>query len=210
MIPGGLWMAGNKAVAQEAVIQNLSVVDLILIDHRYVKECIEVFLNDSADKREKLAKARSFLEALIQHTSAEKKAIYTPLESHEELHFNILEAEVEHGNILQKVKTLRNKLTRVKILRDELAAELKVLAEMVKHHLMEEESELLPKIKEVVDDQTLGDMGRHFMKLRKFTNDDLLNYPQLYDELIKWKDSIQKVSSKFLTKMDKFMEDLQH
>lgn len=203
-------MAEGKSITQEAVIQDLSVIDLILIDHRYVKQCIEVFLNDSEDKRVKLSMARSFLDALIQHTSAEKKVIYVPLESHEELHFNILEAEVEHGNILQKVKALRNKLTRVRILRDELEAELKVLAEMVKHHLMEEESELLPKIKEHVDDQSLGDMGRNFMKLRKFTNDDLLNYPQLYDELIKWKDSIQKVSSKFLTKMDKFMEDLQH
>lgn len=203
-------MSKEKLIAQETVIQDLSVVDLILIDHRYVKECIEVLISDSADRRLKLSMARGFLDALIEHTMAEKKAIYTPLENHEELHFNILEAEVEHANILKKVRTLKTRLSRIKILKDELAAELKLLAEMVRHHLMEEESELLPKIKEEVDDQALAEMGRNFMKLRKFSNADLLNYPQLYDELIKWKDSIQKVSSKFLTKMDKFMEDLQH
>lgn len=203
------------AVAQkrepiEVGIQDINVIDLILIDHRFIKECVEVMIDEKSDKRKKMNIAKEFLEAVHVHSLAEKKAIYQPLVSNEELHFNILEAEIEHGIIDQKVRSLKAKLARARILRDEVEAELKVLAELLKKHIIEEESEILPKMKEAVDDATLSDLGKHFMKLRKFSARDLQDYPQLQDELIEWKDSIQKVSSEFLTKMDKFVENLQH
>ena len=191
-------------------IQDINVIDLILIDHRFIKECVEVMIDEKADKRKKMAIAKDFLEAVHLHSQTEKKAIYSPLEANEELHFNILEAEIEHGIIDQKVRSLKAKISRARILRDEVEAEFKVLAELLKKHIIEEESEILPKMKEVVDDATLSDLGKHFMKLRKFSAQDLQDYPQLQDELIEWKDSIQKVSSEFLTKMDKFVENLQH
>lgn len=204
-------MVKSKSDGQVALgIQNLSVIELILIDHRFIKNCIEMLLDDNADRREKLSISKKFLNALVDHSVAEKKAIYIPLEKNEDLHFNILEAEIEHANILKKIKFLKPRLVRVKVLKDELAAELKNLAEMVKYHLMEEESEVLSRMREYVDDASLAEMGRHFMKLRKFSTEELLNYPHLYEELIQWKDSIQKVSSKFLAKMDKFVENMEH
>ncbi len=204
-------MTSKKKISQEvSAFQELSVIDLILIDHIFLKECIEILTDEKADKRKKLSIAKEFLDAVALHSTAEKKAIYTPLEKNEDLHSNILEAEVEHGIVDKKVKSLRAKFVYAKVLRDELEAELKVLSELVKHHLMEEESEMLPKMKDVIDDETLNDMGREFMKLRKFTTKDLKDYPQIQDELIQWKDSIQKVSSEFLAKMDKFVENLQH
>jgi hypothetical protein len=207
---GGGLMAKQKKNTQVVGIQDLSVIDLILIDHRYLKECIEVLISDGSDKKKKMSVAKGFLEAISLHSLTEKKAIYNPLEENEEMHFNVLEAEVEHGIINQKVKSLKTKLIRAKLLKDEVEAELKVLAELVKHHLMEEESEFLPKMEESVPDATLNEMGKDFMKLRKFTAKDLKDYPQIQDELIQWKDSIQKVSSEFLAKMDKFVETRQH
>lgn len=191
-------------------IQDINVIDLILIDHRFIKECVEVMIDEKADKRKKMSLAKSFLDAVHIHSQTEKKAIYAPLVANEELHFNILEAEIEHGIIDQKVRSIKAKLSRARILRDTHEAELKVLAELIKKHIIEEESEILPKMKEAVDDATLTELGIHYMKLRKFSPRDLQDYPQLQDELIEWKDSIQKVSSEFLTKMDKFVENLQH
>ncbi|WPU64169.1 hemerythrin domain-containing protein [Peredibacter starrii] len=191
-------------------IQDINVIDLILIDHRYIKECVEVMIDEKADKRQKMSLAKGFLEAVHIHSQTEKKAIYAPLVSNEELHFNILEAEIEHGIIDQKIRSIKAKMARARVLRDEHEAELKVLAELIKKHIIEEESEILPKIMEAVDDATLTELGIHYMKLRKFSPRDLQDYPQLQDELIEWKDSIQKVSSEFLTKMDKFVENLQH
>lgn len=197
----------SKGIAE---IKSLDVVDLILLDHKFLKECIKILSSEKHDKRKKFSTAKKFLEALRLHSAAEKKAVYEELESNEELHFIILEGEIEHGIVDQKVKLLKRRLAQVKTLSDENEAELKVLAELVNHHVKEEESEMLPKMKEEVDDHTLIELGSVFMKIRKFEPNELTNYPALYDELIQWKDSVHKISSQFLTKMDKYVENLKH
>ena len=201
-------MIEKKSSAQDW--QELNVIDLILMDHRFIKECIEILKDENADKRKKFLISRNFLEALKLHSLAEKKAIYPHLESNEVLHFNILEAQIEHGIVDKKVRSIKTKLTNAKVLKDEVEAELKVLAELVEHHLIEEETQILPKMKSSVSEKKLNDMGRSFMKLRKFSHKDLIDYPQLEDELIQWKDSVQKVSSQLLRKMDRYVENLKH
>ena len=200
----------NKSVQEASSVMNLDVVDLILIDHRYMKECIEILTDAEAEKVHKITTAKGLFSAYELHSEAERKSIYQNLREHEELHFNVLEAEVEHNNIDEKMKVLQLKIQRTRILKDELEAELKVFADMIRQHLMEEESEVLPRMREYITDDSLKEMGQNFMKMRKFTIQDLMDYPQLHDELIRWKDSIQKISSKFLTKMDKVVESLQH
>lgn len=200
----------NKKTQETETIQSLSIIDLILIDHRFLKECIEVLTDENAEKRKKMNIAMDFFDAVSIHSSAERKAVYAPMEKNEDLHFKVLESEIEHGLVDQQVKSLRTKLPNSRVLKDELEAELKVLAELVKHHIMEEESNLLPKMNELIDPETLREMGASFMKLRKFTAKDLKDYPLLQDELIQWKDSIQKVSSEFLSRMENFVENLQH
>ncbi len=199
-----------KKKTHNNIVQNIDVVDLILLDHQFLKDCVETLTSGDEDKRKKLTIGRRFIESLAKHSLAEKKAIYAPLESNEELHFNILEAQVEHGIIDKKVKMLKTRLSRARTLRDEVEAELKVLAELVKHHLQEEESELLPKMREEVTDDELKQMGMKFMTLRKFEKSELSHIPHLRDELIQWKDSVQKISSQFLHKMDKYVENLKH
>lgn len=191
-------------------IRDIDVIDLILIDHRFIKECVETLSNERTDKSIKLAMAKDFLEAVAPHSSAEKNIVYDRLEADEEFHFNILEAQIEHGIVDEKVKLLKPRVVHSKTLKDELEAELKVLAELVKNHIKEEESELLPKMREQIDEETLKIMGDAFMKARKMTSNDLRDYPQLQDELVSWKDDVQKVSSQFLSKMDKYVENLKH
>ena len=200
----------KKFLAKQPLIRDINVIDLILIDHRFIKECVETLTHHDADKHLKLTVAKGFFEALQQHSDAERQVVYTKLESLENFHFNILEAQAEHANVDGMIKLLRPKTAHAKILRDELEAELKVLAELVKHHIKEEESELLPRMAEELDDETLRILGDEFMKTRKMTLHDLENYPQLQDELVSWKDDVQKVSSQFLSKMDKYVENLKH
>lgn len=191
-------------------ILDLNVIDLILIDHRYLKSCIVVFSDMQADKKLKLALAKKFLQAIMQHFSAEKKGVYVPLNKHPELHFNILEAGVEHDAIEKKVKALKPRFNNTSYLREEVETELKVLSDLLKKHLMEEENETLPRMDECLEDDFLKELGKSFMEYRKFSSQDLRDYPGLQDELIQWKDNIQKVSSEFLAKMDKFVENMHH
>ncbi len=200
----------SKRHVKQSHIRDINIIDMILIDHRYIKDCIEILTNEKADKNHKLETAKGFLSALQKHSEAEKEVIYSPLEADDEFHFNILEAQIEHGIVDEKIKILKARVSHSKILKDELEAELKVLAELVKHHLKEEESELLPKMNEHLEEETLKIMGRDFMKLRKMTSADLEDYPHLQDELVLWKDDVQKISSQFLSKMDKYVESLKH
>lgn len=191
-------------------IRDMNVIDVILIDHRFLKECIALLIDAQSDKNQKLVVARNFLGILRKHLEAEEEILYSSLKSNEELHFNILEAQVEHGIIEEKVKWLKPRITQLKVLRDEIEAELKVLAELVKNHLKEEESELFLRIGEEVEEEVLREMGVRFMSMRKISARDLRDSPHLQDELINWKDEVQKVSSKFLSKMDKYVESLRH
>lgn len=200
-------MAGRSKNKQ---IRNINVIDMILIDHKFIKECIELFKNGEGDKQEKLDMARDFLEVLARHSEAEKKIVYGALENKPEFHFNILEAQIEHGIVDEKIKILKSRVSRTKKLNDEMGVELKVLAELVEHHLKDEESELLPKMSAEIDEEILEEMGQLFMTARQMTLKDLREYPQLQDELIQWKDNVQKVSSQFLSKMDKYVENLNH
>lgn len=191
-------------------IRDINIIDIVLIDHRYLKECIEFLIDEKANNFKRIEVAKGFFSALRKHSDAEEKIIYSPLKSDEDFHFNILEAQVEHRIIEDKINELRPKIIHAKVLKDELVVELKVFADIVKHHLKEEESELLPKMRELIEEDTLKIMGQEFMQMRKLTSEDVNNYPLLQEELISWKDEVQKVSSQFLSKMDKYVENLRH
>jgi len=140
---------------RDTQIRNLNVIDMILMDHRFLKECNEILIDE-------------------------------------------------------KIKLLKPRVSCSRLLKDEIEAELKVLAELVKGHIKEEESELLPKMTSELEDEMLKDMGEVFMNLRKISPKELRNYPQLENQLVVWKDDVQKVSSQFLSKMDRYVENLKH
>jgi hemerythrin-like domain-containing protein len=201
-------MVSRKEMQSE--IKNINIIDMILLDHRSIKECIDVLSSDATTKTRKLDVAKVFFEFMIKHIATEEKIVYSQMESDEKFHFNVLEFKVEHGMISQKIKDLRSKVMRARTLKDEVEAELKVLAQLVKTHIKEEESDFLPKMQELLDEASLIQMGEGFMKLRKLTPKDLRDHPHLQDELVMWKDDVQKVSSKFLSMVDKTMENLRH
>jgi hemerythrin-like domain-containing protein len=210
--------AGGSAVAQRKTADRTQaspegeadIVELLLLDHRPIKDCIEILISPKKNKKEKLAVARDFLNYVHDHSQAEKKTVYKLLEKNEELHFLILEAMAEHAMVDKEVRSLRTKLARARSLRDEVEAELKVLAELVQKHILEEESEMLPKIKSEFGEQELKDIGMEFMKARKLDQTMLTDFPELQEELIQWKDSVQEISSRFLSRMDKYVDNLKH
>lgn len=204
-----MYIANGKAQDRN-LIPDMSVVDLILMDHSFLKSCIEILISEKADKRKKLAAGKSFVDALLVHSEAEKVSVYHRLQENERFHFKILESLVEHDLIDKKIHGLKKELAGARGLRDEMKAELKVLAELVKKHVMDEEVNLLGQMREFLSQQTLREMALHFNEIRKFTLKDFAEIPMLQEELVEWKDSIQKLSSEFLTKMDKFVEDMHH
>lgn len=203
-------MEAEKHKNRIPLIQDVSIIDLLVLDHQTLKESCKVLRERDADRNGLIAVGRKFLEALRIHSEAEKRCLYRELVSNSELHFNILEAEAEHRIIDQKIRSLTPKLKNLRLVKDETIADLIALAEIVQIHLLEEEGELFSRINEEVDEATLIELGEEFMKMRNFSAQELSDFPILEDELLQWKDSLQQMQSRYFAQIDRDIERLKH
>jgi hemerythrin-like domain-containing protein len=183
---------------------HFNIVDILLLDHSYLKDCIDIMKDKNEDKKIKLKHAKSFLDALKKHSAGEKKALYAPLEEVKEFRAQILESEIEHGIVDSKVRTLLTKVSSMRSMNEDLEAEMKVLAEIVEHHVKEEEKELLPKMRKYIDKTLLNEMGFQFMVIRQFSEKDLKYSPELKEEVSFIKKSSPIPSAKFLSKTHEY------
>ena len=192
------------------VDDKFNIVDILLMDHRYLKKCIEVLKDEDESEDEKLFFGKSFLDTLKKHSLAEKQSVYSPLLEMKDIHSIILECQIEHGIVYAKVEWLIPKLNSENKISDETEAELKVLAELVEHHLKEEEHEMIPKIEKNLDSEILNEIGFQFFKLRGFTTKDLEDYPDLQEEVTKWSHGHEAVSSQYLNKVHQYVNEMTH
>lgn len=160
-----------------------NICDLLILDHSYLKECVLQLKNEKIDKKIKYKTGKTFLDALHKHSQAEKKCVYKPLLNLDKFKKDIIEGEIEHEIADQKCAYLIKKLKYSRSLSDELEIELKVLAEIVRHHITEEETNLIVKMRSSLSSEVLDEMGLQFMKLRKFSEKDLADYPVLRNEV---------------------------
>ena len=203
----------NKEIANNNCF---NIVDILLIDHAYLKECIAVLTNDYAHKNEKIFFARTFLDTLKKHSESEEKTVYESLSEMDDLRKLILEGDAEHGMARFKYETLIPKLQKMKTLDDSTEAEIKVLAELIEHHIDEEETELFPKMRRILDSGILNEIGFQFIILRKFTPQDLKDHPKLQAQIYqktftdskKSRKNIYQWSENFVKKVNRYISSL--
>ena len=120
-------------------------LQLLRDDHRRVKELFSQF--DEADNhRTRGAIVRKALAALEIHAEIEEEIFYPAVRREGDAGDDLMnEAEEEH----HVVKLLMAELRRMKPSAPHFDAKFTVLAENVKHHIEEEESEMLPKAAEL-------------------------------------------------------------
>ncbi|MBC7714626.1 MAG: hemerythrin domain-containing protein [Rhizobacter sp.] len=171
-------------ISEEIATDNsFNIVNILLIDHGYLKECIDVLIRDHSDLQEKLFYSRTFLDTLKKHSISEEKTVYDSLVDMDEFRKNILEGEIEHDMISKKYRFLIPRIAQMKSLDDVTEIEIKVLAKLVKQHIEEEEKVLFPKMRNNLDSAILNEIGFQFMIMRRFTPQDLENYPDLQKEV---------------------------
>lgn len=126
-------------------------------DHREVMDLFKKAerADDPEVRGEVFEQLRIELEA---HSEAEKEVLYSRLLDEELTRSNVLEAEQEH----HVVSTLLRELGRMKPDSERFAAKLHVLREMFRHHVDEEENDLFPKAKQVVEGNELKQMADRF------------------------------------------------
>jgi hemerythrin superfamily protein len=129
-------------------------ITLLTAQHREVHEMFEKFENMT--DRAKVSKkklADEICQALIMHTTIEEEILYPALREAGDTDDLVDEAVVEHAS----AKDLIAQIQEMDPGEDLYDAKVKVLGELVDHHVEEEEEEMFPKMKELkLDLQALG------------------------------------------------------
>ena len=116
-----------------------SVVDMLKQDHRKVKELFDEF--NEADGRQKAGIAKAALHELEVHAALEERLIYPAIREEIDADDPMDEAVEEY----HLVHVLIRELKKLKPSDERFEAKFNVLGELVKHHIEEEEGEILPQ-----------------------------------------------------------------
>lgn len=150
-----------KAVDYVSVVEFESIVEAIKRDHDDLKKYISILKGDETYSTKKAA-FKPFTELLKSHSKSEEKVVYQLCLRFPDLREDTYEGYVEHGladRMMKESVRIRDK--------DRWKAQVKVLAELVEHHIEEEESEFLPKLKKYIDAEERKEMADDFIRLRQ-------------------------------------------
>lgn len=144
-----------------------SLIEEIEDDHKDLKKFIEVLKDEDASFKERKEAYKSFAQLLKSHASSEEKAVYDICLKVEDLKQQAHEAYLEHTiaeNLLKTIPSIREET--------KWCAYSKVLAELVEHHIEEEEGEFLPSLKKQIEAQKQEQMAEEFLTLRQKSQRD--------------------------------------
>jgi hemerythrin superfamily protein len=135
-------------------------VTLIKNDHRLMEKLFEQLKSGRGDRRALLEEVAARLTA---HSHAEEQKVYPALAKAEP------EEAAEVGHSVDEHHEAERLLHRVQRTDPDDASFDQALTELVDavmHHVEEEENEILPKLQEAVDRQTLEKLGEEFEEVR--------------------------------------------
>jgi hemerythrin-like domain-containing protein len=130
----------------------MDAVSMLREDHRKVKELFRQF-EEAEDESTKKEIAQTAIKELKVHTALEEELFYPAVRREIDEEEKIDEALEEH----HVAKLLIAELSRMKPSYEHFDAKFKVLAESVKHHIEEEETEMLPEVEGEIDADGLGE-----------------------------------------------------
>lgn len=142
--------------------QHTDIIGLILDDHKIIKELIETMKDEDADQDELRDAFDEFAPTLLAHAKPEEQTLYKRMKEMKELRSGGFEAEVEHAlaeQLIEEIKSTKDKET--------WRAKVKVLAEIVEHHVEEEEKEFLPDFKKESEKEDREQLGEQFLALKQ-------------------------------------------
>lgn len=139
------------------------IIELILKDHKPLKKLIKVLKSEKAEKSEKETAFEEFAPLLLWHAQPEEKVLYVHMkEDSEDLRVEGYEGDMEHALASQMIDEVRASEND-----DQWMARVKVLAELVEHHIKEEEEDMLPDTRKAFDLEARVQMGDDYLQLRE-------------------------------------------
>jgi hypothetical protein len=140
--------------AEQPEMQHHDIIQIILEDHKPLKRLIATLKDSEATLNSRRSAFNEFSALLTIHAKSEERVLYVHQKTQVDMREEGLEGDVEHG--------LADQLVEIKqtVDKDLWSARVKVLAELVEHHIKEEEEEQFPEFKkesELVDRIRLGE-----------------------------------------------------
>lgn len=138
------------------------IVQLILADHKPLKKLITIMKDSDKSSSQRLAAFEEFAPLLLTHAKPEEETLYIYMKDVDDLREGGFEGDVEHMLADQMVEEIK----RTDEDEDLWSARVKVLAELVEHHIEEEEEELLPDFKKHSEIEDRLQLGREYLQLK--------------------------------------------
>ena len=132
--------SANRETENRSAAQN--AFDVLEHDHRAVEEWLDEYDELERDNRRKADLAKKICLALKVHAQIEEEIFYPAARDATKDDDLINEAIVEHGT----VKHLISEIESMKVGEELYDARMRVLGELVKRHIREEEEELFPEL----------------------------------------------------------------
>lgn len=155
-------------VLQKTMNKPTDLVTAILQDHEGLRQFIGILKDTSRDMIERRRAYESFSALLKSHTVSEENAVYKPIElnAKADLVIRIEEGFVEH-------RVADDVMARLEEATDPViwSAHANVLAELVEHHLDEEEEKLFPLVREQIPKKMEADLILKYLELRSSTQE---------------------------------------
>ena len=150
----------NKNKNEKSVLAD--IIDLIMRDHKPLKKLIKTMKSEDTTITQKKAAFKKFAPTLIAHAKPEERTWYNNMKTVDDMNVEGLEGDIEHGLADQLCAELKRTKDN-----DMFEAKVKVLAELVEHHIEEEEEDMLPSFKRKSTKEERAELAEKYEKLRE-------------------------------------------
>lgn len=138
------------------------IIEVILEDHKPLKKLLKTLKSSESSLPERREAFEEFAPLLLSHAKAEDKVVYTFMKSEEDLREEGFEGQVEHGLAEETLQAAQETTDE-----DLWSARAKVLAELVEHHIKEEEQDQFPELKKHTTAEQRSELGRQYLETKQ-------------------------------------------
>jgi hemerythrin-like domain-containing protein len=151
---------GKGKKSQSKLDLKFDIIKLIVEDHKPLKKLVRVLKDsDQNDLAKRKSAFEEFAPLLIAHAKPEEVVLYRFMNQEKQLRTQGFEGETEHeiaDRLIREAKKTKNN--------DLWSARTKVLAELVEHHIKEEEEDMLPDFRKFSTSDQRNDLGCKYLE----------------------------------------------
>ena len=153
----------------------MNAIELLKTDHEKVSTILEK-LDQTTERAQKTREDQyaRLKEELDTHTYIEETIFYPALADDSRTHALTLEAYEQH----RLVKSLLEEMDTIPVDSEQWTAKLKVLKTSVEQHVQEEEKEIFPQARQVLNKARLDELGEELEQAKQAGPDERLAEPR--------------------------------